>query len=182
MVRDASQSPTELRLETGTRIAAVVSNYHRDVTGAMLESARRELANAGLAEADLIVIDAPGAFELPVLARRLALREDIDAVLCFGLVLKGETRHDEYLAQSVANALQHVALSTGRPVLFGVLTCDTVEQARERALAAEQGGKHDKGREVALAAIAVLDALERAAKVGSPSAAMGFQPRAERKS
>jgi 6,7-dimethyl-8-ribityllumazine synthase len=181
MVRDASQSPTELRLEPGTRIAAVVSNYHRDLTGAMLESARRELANAGLAEGDLIVVDAPGAFELPVLARRLALREDVDAVLCFGLVLKGETRHDEYLALSVANALQHVALSTGRPVLFGVLTCETLDQALARVLPSDRGGKHDKGREVALAAIGVLDALERAAKTGSPKAAMGFQPRTEPK-
>lgn len=179
MARDVADPADQLRLEPGTRVAAVVSGYHRELCVAMLESARRELLVAGLAEDDLLVADAPGAFELPVIARRFAQRDDVDAVLCFGLVLKGETRHDEYIASSVAHALQDVALASGRPVLFGVLTCDTIEQARARALPPEQGGKQDKGREVARAAIGVLAALERAARVGQPGAPIGFQKSAE---
>ncbi|MCC6408292.1 MAG: 6,7-dimethyl-8-ribityllumazine synthase [Planctomycetes bacterium] len=181
MSRDAAQAPIALRLEPGTRVAAVVSGYHRELCAAMAESARRELEAAGLAAEDWLVVDAPGSFELPVIARRLALREDIDAVLCFGLVLKGETRHDEYIASSVAHALQDLALSTGRPVLFGVLTCETLEQARSRALPPELGGKQDKGREVARAAVEVLAALERAASIGSGRPAIGFQARKESK-
>jgi 6,7-dimethyl-8-ribityllumazine synthase len=179
MVRDAADSPTDLRLEPGTRVAAVVSGYHGELGRAMLESARRELAKAGLADQDLLVLDAPGAFELPVLARRLAQREDVDCVLCFGVVLKGETRHDEFIASAVAHGLQDVALATGRPVLFGVLTCDTLEQARSRAFPPERGGKQDKGREVARAAIEVLAALDRAATLGSGTPAMGFAARKE---
>ncbi|MCK6448749.1 MAG: 6,7-dimethyl-8-ribityllumazine synthase [Planctomycetes bacterium] len=178
MARDAHESSTALRLERGTRIAAVVSNYHRELTDAMLASARRELLASGLAESDWLVIEAPGAFELPVLARRLALRDDVDAVLCFGVILKGETRHDEFIAHAVAYGLQDVALSTGRPVLFGVLTCETLEQARSRALPPDLGGKQDKGREVARAAVSVLLGLDRAERVGKPEPGIGFGARA----
>ena len=81
-------------------------------------------------------------------------------MLCFGLVLQGETTHDRYVAQGATQGIQQVALETDTPVLFGVLTCQTLEQARARALAADDGGRDDKGREVARAAIRVLAALE----------------------
>lgn len=163
MATDPRATPADApRLREGARLGAVVSSYHAELTGAMLDSAARELAAAGLAADALVRVDAPGAFELPLVARRLALRDDLDAVLCFGLVLKGETSHDRYIADAVAHGLQRVALETDKPVLFGVLTCDTLEQARARALPAEQGGTHDKGREVARAAVAALAALEQA--------------------
>ena len=122
-----------------------------------------------------MVISAPGAFELPLLARRLARRGGVDAVLCFGLVLKGETRHDEYVAGAAAQGLVQASLETDVPILFGVLTCQTLEQARARALPAADGGRFDKGREVARAAIHALgslreiDAME--APYGGPRAA-----------
>jgi 6,7-dimethyl-8-ribityllumazine synthase len=166
--------PAPVGLAPGARLGAVVSSYHAELTGAMLASAARELAAAGLGPDALVRIDAPGAFELPLIARRLALREDLDAVLCFGLVLKGETSHDRYIAAAVADALQQVALQADKPVLFGVLTCDTLEQARARALPADQGGTHDKGREVARAAVAALAALERAAGAGLERRPAGF--------
>jgi 6,7-dimethyl-8-ribityllumazine synthase len=146
----------------GARIGAVVSTYHRDLTGAMLASARAELEAAGLEPEQLVVVEVPGAFELPIVARSLGAREDIRAVLCFGLVLKGETSHDVHIAAAVSQALQRVALDIDTPMLFGVLTCETLEQARARALPASQGGSHDKGREVARAALDVLHALEQA--------------------
>jgi 6,7-dimethyl-8-ribityllumazine synthase len=165
--------PPPGRLRSGARLAAVVSSYHPELTQAMYESARSELERSGL-EGELLRVDAPGAFELPLIARRLGLRDDVDAVLCLGLVLKGETPHDRYIADAVAHGLQRVALEVDKPVLFGVLTCDTIEQARARALPAANGG-HDKGREVARAAIGALDALERASSAGRTLRQAGFQ-------
>jgi 6,7-dimethyl-8-ribityllumazine synthase len=160
-----------VRIEFGVRIGAVVSTYHGELTGAMLESARAELVAAGLSPADLLVVEVPGSFEIPVVARALGLREDVSAVMCFGLVLKGETPHDRYIADSVAHALQRVSLDTDKPILFGVLTCDTLEQARERAL---PSSGRDKGREVARAAIEAIRALSQAAVVGEKLRRAGF--------
>lgn len=170
-------TPPELRLEPGERIAAVVSSYHRELTGAMAASARAELVRAGLSEEGLIELDVPGAFELPLIARRLAVREDVRAVMCFGLILKGETVHDRVIADAVAVALQQAAFMADTPILFGVLTCDTLDQARARALSTEAGGTHDKGREVARAAVAAVRALEAAAKVGTAPSSTGFAGR-----
>ena len=151
-----------LRLRPSTRIAAVVSSYHGDLTGGMFESARETLISAGLEPGNLERVDAPGAYELPVVAQALARRNDVDAVLCFGLVLKGETEHDLHIAGAVAQGLMRVGLDQGKPVLFGVLTCSNLAQAEARARRAAEGGL-DKGAEVARAAVAALSALERAA-------------------
>jgi 6,7-dimethyl-8-ribityllumazine synthase len=129
----------------------------------MLESARRELLASGLDPADLHVVEVPGAFEIPLVARRLARHPEIDAVLCFGLVLRGETTHDQYVATAAMQGIVQVSLETDKPILFGVLTCQTLEQARARARPAAQGGQHDKGREVARAAVEMLAALDVAA-------------------
>lgn len=172
MARNPNESaPPALRLRPGARIGAVVSSYHAELTGAMLDAARRELAGAGLDEEDLLVVEVGGSFELPLVARRLALREDVDAVLCFGLVLKGETSHDVYISQAVSRGILQVSLETDKPVLFGVLTCDTLEQAEARAK-----GEHDKGAEVARAALAALAALRETTTVGVRRSAMGFAP------
>ncbi len=160
MASDASSRPSDVRLRAGVRIAVVASTYHGELIDAMLRSAQDELTGAGLGEDDLLLVRAPGAFELPILAQALAKREDVDAVICFGLVLKGETEHDRHIARSVAHALQDIGLATGTPVLFGVLTCNTVDQARARALCVDEGGQQDKGREVARAAIEVLGGLD----------------------
>jgi len=149
------------------RLAAVVSTYHEEVTGRMLRSAHAVLREAGLAEDGLLAVRVPGAYELPLVAQRCLARGDVDGVLCFGLVLKGETDHDVHIAGAVAKGLMDVALAHGKPCLFGVLTCSTLEQAEHRALEVERGGL-DKGREVALAAIEVLAALGRA---GAPAVA-----------
>lgn len=156
---DSASSP---KLRPGVRMAAVVSRYHGELTGAMLESAKDELTTAGLGPDDLLVIQAPGAFELPLIAAELARREDLDAVICFGLVLKGETEHDRHISRAVAHALTDIGLKERKPVLFGVLTCNTLAQARARALSPANGGEQDKGREVAKAAVEALAALDLA--------------------
>jgi len=143
------------------RIACAASTYHEELVNAMLDSALETLAAAGIARERVMVVTVPGAFELPIVARALCARDDVAAVLCFGLVLKGETDHDTYIARACAQGLMQVALESKTPVLFGVLTCATLEQARARARREAQGGL-DKGREVALAALAVLAALRSA--------------------
>lgn len=162
MALDPSSPRRDRVARPGSRVAACVSRFHSDLTGAMLESARRELAAAGAEVDGMRVVWVPGAFELPLVARRLARRADVDAVMCFGLVLKGETTHDRWVAQGAVQGLVDVGLECDKPVLLGILTCDTLEQARARALPPEQGGREDKGREVARAAIETLLALDEA--------------------
>ena len=170
MVRSPqSQSPSPT-LPPETRIGAVLSTYHRELCDAMLASARAQLASAGLAEDDLVVVEVPGAFEIPLIARELGMREDLAAVMCFGLVLKGETSHDYHIASAVSHTLAQVALECDKPILFGVLTCDTLEQARARALPSGQ----DKGREVARAAVGALAAKAAALEVGRERRKAGF--------
>lgn len=168
-------------LPEGARIGAVVSSFHSRLTRAMCESAKAELIAAGMAEQDFLVLEAPGAFELPIVARRLAIREDVAAVLCFGLVLKGETTHDRYVADAAARGVLDVSLQTDKPVLFGVLTCDTLEQAEARALPAPSAeadadptAHHDKGREVARAAVATIAAMRAAENLGRTPLGFGF--------
>ncbi|MSR61122.1 MAG: 6,7-dimethyl-8-ribityllumazine synthase [Planctomycetes bacterium] len=142
----------------GRRIACVVSRYHEELTGALQASALATLAEAGWSAERVLVVAAPGAFELPLIAQSLAARADVLAVLCFGLVLKGETEHDLYISEACAQGLMRVALDARKPVLFGVLTCATLAQAERRARRESEGGL-DKGREVARAALEALAAL-----------------------
>ncbi|MBK7641727.1 MAG: 6,7-dimethyl-8-ribityllumazine synthase [Planctomycetes bacterium] len=131
------------------RIGVVVSSYHGAITGAMLESALEELGRAGTVATRLV--QAPGVFEIPLLARELARRKDIDAVLCFGLVLRGETTHDHWVAHGAVSGLMQATLETGKPLALGILTCAKLSQARARA--------KNKGVEVARAALESLAAL-----------------------
>jgi len=156
---DPNSSARTRMLRPGVRVAAAVSRFHEELTGAMLDSARRELVASGMRAEDLFAVWVPGSFELPLVARRLARRPDVDAVLCLGIVLQGETTHDRYVAQGALQGILSASLETDKPILFGVLTCQTLEQARERALP----GERDKGREVARAAVQALAALDEAA-------------------
>ena len=115
----------------------------------------KELEKAG--NADLIVVDAPGAFELVALARALAMRTDMDAVVCLGCVLTGETTHDRYICDAVAHGFAEITARTGKPVAFGVLTCQTIEQAEARA----GGAKGNKGAEAMSAALVAARAVAR---------------------
>lgn len=165
MSQGTTDPAAEARLKRPARVAAVVSRYHPEITGGMFDAARATLLAAGLAEDDLLRFDAPGSFELPVLAQHAACRRDIDAVLCFGLILKGETEHDRYLASAVSHGLMRVSLEHGKPVLFGVLTCSDLAQAERRARRRADGGL-DKGAEVARAAVEALNALVEVASAG----------------
>lgn len=180
METDPERLARERPRRPGSRIGIAVSRFHEELTGAMLRSARAELAAGDVAEEDVIVVHAPGSFELPLLARRLAERPEIEAVLCLGVVLKGETTHDLHVARGAVDGLQRVMADTRKPVLLGILTCQTLEQARARALPLEEGGGGDKGREVARAALEILlelDSLdENRSALGFPSPPSHSQP------
>lgn len=133
----------------GRRFAVVVSRFNEVVTARLLEGALSALRRHGVSEDDVEVAWTPGALEIPLVARRLAESEQFDAVVCLGAVIRGETAHFEYVAGETARGIQRVALETGSPCTFGVLTTETLDQALDRA-----GGKHgNKGWEAATAAI-----------------------------
>jgi 6,7-dimethyl-8-ribityllumazine synthase len=139
------------------RFAIVVSRFNREVTDGLLRGARTALATAGVAEGDVTIVWVPGAFELPVMAMKLAETKRFDAVITLGCLIKGDTMHFEYIAGAAAQGIMHVSTATGVPVLFGVLTTLTDEQALLRAA----DGEGNKGREVALAAVEMATLLRR---------------------
>lgn len=140
----------------GLRIGVAVSRFNHEITERLLHGALSCLAEQGVAGTDIIVLRVPGAWELPLAARWLLDHADADAVVALGCVIRGETPHFEFVAGEAARGLADTALSTGAPIAFGVLTTDTVEQALQRA----GGAKGDKGRDAALSALEMANALK----------------------
>jgi len=143
------------------RLAVVVSRFNRAVTDALLEGAERALAELGVSFDGEDVFPVPGAFELPVVAQKLASSGRYDAVVCLGAVIRGETPHFDYVCDQTAAGIQRVALDTGVPVAFGVLTTDDVAQALARA----GGAVGNKGYDAVAAVLATLEQLDRAGGV-----------------
>lgn len=140
----------------GLRIAVVSSSWHDEVMDGLRAGAARALARAGVD--DVLEVRVPGSFELPVAAVRLA--DHVDAVVALGVVIRGETPHFDYVCTAATIGLTEVSTGTGTPVGFGVLTCDTEEQALARA--GLPGSREDKGAEAADAAVATVIALRSA--------------------
>jgi 6,7-dimethyl-8-ribityllumazine synthase len=147
----------------GLRIAVLVSRFNETVGDRLLTGALAALERRGVRPRDVLVAKVPGAFELPIVARHLARSGRHDAVVCLGAVIRGDTPHFEYVAGEASRGIARASYETGVPVLFGVLTTETLEQALERA-----GGAHGhKGVETAEGAIEMarlLRALGRKAK------------------
>ncbi len=133
----------------GLRIGIAVSAYHAQITTALRASAIKQFTDAQGVEADLRVVPAPGTFELTAVCKALINGGGLDAVVALGCVISGETTHDTYIATAVAHGLTELNLATGVPVTFGVLTCQTIDQARARA----GGPRGNKGAEAMAAAI-----------------------------
>ncbi len=139
------------------RYAIVVSRWNELVTRRLLEGAVDTLIRHGVADERITTVWVPGSFEIPLTADHLARSGEYVGVCCLGAVIQGETTHDQYINHQVAAGIMQVGRETGVPVTFGVLTCQTMEQALDRA-----GGKAgNKGREVALAAIEMVDLLAK---------------------
>ena len=147
-------------------IAVVVSKFNRTITQRLLDGALVTLKKYKVREEDIRVSWVPGAFEIPLIARRFADDEDCSAVICLGAVIKGETSHDEHINRAVSLEIAKIATETNKPVVFGVLTCDTVEQAEARSGTQEQTKDKavdptagNKGSEAAGVALEMIDLL-----------------------
>ena len=140
---------------TGLRIGLACALFNGGITLRLLDGALAALAEAGTDRNDITLAWAPGAFELPLVARAFAQAGKVDAVLCFGAVVRGDTGHYDLVAGECAAGIQQVQLSTGVPVIFGVLTTETLEQALERS----QPDETNKGREAALTGIEMVRLL-----------------------
>jgi 6,7-dimethyl-8-ribityllumazine synthase len=149
-------------LARGRRLAIVVARFNELVTGKLVDGAVECLRAHGIDEDDLLVAWVPGAFELPLVSRRLAASGGFDAVICLGAVVRGETPHFDHVAGQAALGIRTAAVDTGVPVIFGVLTTDTLEQAIDRS-----GGKHgNKGWDAAMAALETASVLDQLPKEG----------------
>lgn len=149
----------ELRVDAaGARVAIVASSWHDEVMDGLVAGAERALAEAGVT--DVTLVRAPGSFELPIIAQRCATA-GFDAVVALGVIIRGGTPHFEYVSAAATDGLARVALDTGVPVGFGLLTCDDDQQALDRA--GLPGSREDKGREAAEAALVTWSALREVA-------------------
>jgi len=132
--------------------AIVVAEWNTEVTGALYAGAVNTLLAHGAVEENIRTVSVPGSFELSLGAQKMAQKEAVDAVICLGCVIQGETRHFDFICQAVADGITNVSLKYDKPVIFGVLTPNTQAQAMDRA-----GGKHgNKGDEAAITAIKML--------------------------
>ncbi len=135
------------------RFGIVVAEWNAEVTNALLDGAYQTLIRYGAVEENIKIYSVPGSFELTSGAELLLKKGDVDAVICLGCVIQGETRHFDFICNAVANGLSNVAIKYSKPVIFGVLTTDNQQQATDRS-----GGKHgNKGDEAAITAIKMAD-------------------------
>lgn len=140
----------------GKKFAIVVSRFNDFISKRLLEGALDTLTRHGAKENEIEAVWVPGAFEIPVVANKIARSKKFDAVLCLGAVIKGSTPHFEYVSSEAAKGVAKVSMDTGIPVIFGVITAENLEQAIERA-----GTKDgNKGRDAALSAIEMANLLE----------------------
>lgn len=141
----------------GLRFSIVVSRFNDFITSKLLEGAIDALIRHGAEKENIDVVKVPGSFEIPLVAKKMALKGDYHAVICLGTVIRGSTPHFEYVASEVSKGIAAASLETGIPISFGIITSDTIEQAIERA-----GSKAgNKGWDAAITAIEMAQVLKR---------------------
>ena len=141
----------------GKKFSIVASRFNDLMTKELVSGCADTLVRHGVLEQDITIAWVPGAFEIPTVAQKLAKTKSYDAVICLGTVIRGATPHFDYIASEVAKGVAKVSSDTGIPVIFGVITADTIEQAIERS-GAKDG---NKGRDAALSAIEMVNILEK---------------------
>lgn len=140
----------------GYRIGIVLSRFNQFISGHLLEGALEALKKLGADEAAVSVYKVPGAFEIPMVARLLARKKQVDGILCLGVLIRGETPHFDFLSAEVTKGLAQVAMEEGLPVAYGILTVETLEQGIERA--GTKAG--NKGYNAAMALVEMLNLLQ----------------------
>ena len=153
MVRKMARS----RKGKGKNFCIVVSRFNDFVTKRLLKGCLKELERGGVPKSQITIVWVPGSFEIPLVALQLAKKKNIHAVICLGAVIRGETLHFELVARAAAEGVSRVSLLAGKPVIFGVLTTDTVEQAYKRS---DEKGDH-KGTTAARNAIEMVELMNR---------------------
>jgi 6,7-dimethyl-8-ribityllumazine synthase len=164
-VDDSAESSSDPGFPSAVRVGLACAEFNGGITDRLLTAALDALAEAGCDLSRAVVVWAPGAFELPVVAQALAVSDAVDAVICLGAVIRGDTGHYDFVAGECASGLQRVQLDTGVPIVFGVLTTDTVDQALVRS----GDDASNKGREAAATALKTLAALDGVAAASSGS-------------
>lgn len=144
-----------MSLQSEARVAVIVGRFNSFIVDQLESGCLETLQRAGVAEKDITIVKVPGAFEMPVAAKKLAVDGKFDAVIALGAVIRGSTPHFEYVSGTCASGLSAVAIETGVPVVFGVLTVDTIEQAVERA-GTKAGNKGIDAAQTAIEMISVL--------------------------
>jgi 6,7-dimethyl-8-ribityllumazine synthase len=155
----------------GLRFGLVVSRFNSFITERLLDGALEALSQGGASAEQSAIVRVPGSFEIPLTAKKMALSGRYDAIIAIGCVLRGETAHFDYVAGEVARGVQLAQMDTGVPILFCVLTCDTLEQAIDRA--GLKGG--NKGREAGLAALEMAQLSRRLRAPAASSFRSGLQ-------
>jgi 6,7-dimethyl-8-ribityllumazine synthase len=161
LIRLATDSPRIVEGEVaarGRKVAIAAARFNDFIVSSLLKGATASWMQRGGEANDLVIARVPGAFELPVVARKMALSGKFDAVVALGCVIRGDTPHFDYVAGECARGLQLASLETGLPIIFGVLTVETVEQALERA-ATTAGNKGGESMDTALEMIALMRQL-----------------------
>ncbi|MDS1030300.1 6,7-dimethyl-8-ribityllumazine synthase [Bacillota bacterium LX-D] len=141
---------------TGLRFSIIASRFNELITRKLVEGAKDGLLRHGVREEDISLVWVPGAFEIPIIAKKAAQNPKTDGVICLGAVIRGATPHFEYVSAEVSKGVASVGLEVGKPVIFGVLTTDTIEQAIERA--GTKGG--NKGWDAAQSAIEMANLMK----------------------
>lgn len=149
------------------KIHIAISDWNSDITLKLLDGAKSILLSSGILEKDIIVMHVPGTFELPFAAKCLLKANPTDAVICLGCVIQGDTKHDDYINYAVANGLTQLSILSDKPIIFGVVTTNNMQQAIDRS-----GGVHgNKGIEAAVTALKMAHAAKN---LKSPKSSIGF--------
>ena len=141
----------------GKNFSIVASRFNELVTSKLIDGAVDTLIRHGVKDSEVEICWVPGSFEIPAIAAKLAKQKRFDAVVCLGTVIRGQTPHFDYIANEVAKGVAKVGMDSGKPVIFGVITADTIEQAVERA-GTKEG---NKGRDAAISAIEMVNLLSK---------------------
>jgi 6,7-dimethyl-8-ribityllumazine synthase len=141
------------------RLAIVVSRFNELITKNLLHGALDILTRYGMQEQQIHIVWVPGAFEIPLIANKLALKKEFEAIICLGAVIRGATPHFDYVCNQVASGISHVSSTHQIPVIFGILTTNTIEQAIERA-GTKAGNKGAEAAQTALEMIDIIDQLK----------------------
>jgi len=150
--KNLSEFSSPLPNGSGFKIGIVWAEWNENITSSLLKGVLKVLEMAGVNSSNIMTRYVPGTFELPLAAQKLAKKTEIDGVICLGCVIQGETKHFDFISQAAANGIMEVGLKYNKPVIFGVLTTNTMQQAEDRA-----GGKHgNKGEEAAYSLLKML--------------------------